>query len=60
MAAPNKSVVSPEEANKLENELLPQLTNLQWLMYPFVKTIRVFTESLCGRKGGDDYDYKND
>ena len=34
----------------VENQILGTLTNRQWLMYPFVKTIRVLSEKLCGKK----------
>ncbi len=49
-------VPTPDELNKAENEMLPTLSNLEWLMYPFVKTFRVLSQRLCGRKGKDGKD----
>ena len=41
---------SPEELNKAENEMLPTLSNLEWIMYPFVKSAKFFAEKFCGKK----------
>jgi chlorite dismutase len=37
---------TPEELNKEENEMLATLGNIEWIMYPFVKTARW----LCGKQ----------
>lgn len=42
---------TPEELNKEENEMLPSLSNIGWLLYPFVKTAKALASKLC--KGGN-------
>ena len=37
---------TPEQLNKEENEMLATISNVHWLLYPFIKTAKV----LCGRK----------
>jgi len=38
-------VPTPEQLNKEENEMLATISNIHWLLYPFIKTAKVF----CGR-----------
>ena len=37
---------TPEQLNKEENEMLATISNVHWLLYPFIKTAK----ALCGRK----------
>ena len=39
-----------EEQIKQENEMLPKLSNIEWVVYPFAKTLRAIMDKVCCRK----------